>query len=49
MAGASVAWRLAGAGASVLVLEREPQPDTTPRAARPPCSWKATAPRRYAR
>ncbi len=26
MAGASVAWRLAGAGASVLVLEREPQP-----------------------
>lgn len=26
MAGASVAWRLAGGGASVLVLEREPQP-----------------------
>ncbi|MBK0110781.1 FAD-binding oxidoreductase [Delftia sp. S67] len=26
MAGASVAWRLAGGGASVVVLEREPQP-----------------------
>ena len=48
IAGASVAYFMAPQ-ARVIVLEREPHPASIPPAARPRCSWRATARRRCAR